>query len=84
MIVGFKTVNLALINQFAAVGYTWLFDYETTHSHEKGMHVPQMSAYDVIMPLGVCSGVVRPVEGGHGQVTEISPKSSSYWPYFSM
>ena len=34
MIGGFKTVNLAWINKFAMIGYTWLFVYESAHRYQ--------------------------------------------------
>ena len=37
---GIKTVNLALINKFAVIDYTWLFVYESADNNEEGVHFP--------------------------------------------
>ena len=38
MIGGFKTVNLAWINEIAVIGCTWLFVYESARNFEERMN----------------------------------------------
>ena len=48
MIGGFEPVSLAWINKIAIMGYTWFSVYESVHSYEDRVQVPQYTMFRIL------------------------------------